>query len=119
MNPTPTQPDKQPSERAMKWTRDTMQMINALTPNIKEKAFDPGWFALRQHLEQAASIIDRHTDSMAEELAEALREAEVVLQVVYENAMKAEFFKTAKAMMGPLTKMRTTLAKFDAMKGNR
>jgi aspartate/tyrosine/aromatic aminotransferase len=93
--------DKQPSERAM---RCALQILSTSEYDIEA-------------IEDAARIIDRHTDSMAEELAEALREAEVVLQVVYENAMKAEFFKTAKAMMGPLTKMRTTLAKFDAMKG--
>ena len=28
-------------------------MINKLTPEIKGKAFDPGWFELRQRLEQA------------------------------------------------------------------
>ena len=34
------------------WTEETMQAINKLTPHIKEKAFDPDWFLLRQHFEQ-------------------------------------------------------------------
>ena len=33
------------------WAVETMIMINKLTPDIKGKAFDPGWFELRQRLE--------------------------------------------------------------------
>ena len=33
------------------WAKETMMMINRLTPEIKGKAFDPGWFMLRQRLE--------------------------------------------------------------------
>jgi len=33
------------------WTLETMRIINDLTPNIKGKAFDPGWFLLRQRFE--------------------------------------------------------------------
>ncbi len=34
------------------WTLETMQIINKLTPEIKDKAFDPDWFLLRQRFEQ-------------------------------------------------------------------
>ena len=33
------------------WAMETMMMINDLTPEIKGKSFDPGWFKLRQRLE--------------------------------------------------------------------
>ena len=33
------------------WAMETMRMINKLTPNIKGKQFDPGWFLLRNRLE--------------------------------------------------------------------
>jgi hypothetical protein len=34
------------------WSEETMRIINGLTPDIKGKAFDPGWFQLRQRLEE-------------------------------------------------------------------
>jgi hypothetical protein len=34
------------------WLYDAMQEINRLTPDIKEKAFSPDWFLLRQRFEQ-------------------------------------------------------------------
>lgn len=34
------------------WALETMQIINRLTSNIKDKAFDPDWFLLRQRLEE-------------------------------------------------------------------
>lgn len=43
------------TERAKRWTLDTMEMINTLTPTVKGKAFDPDWFLLRQRLEQIES----------------------------------------------------------------
>lgn len=36
----------------MTWAIETMLEINRLTPNIKDKSFDPDWFLLRQRLEQ-------------------------------------------------------------------
>jgi hypothetical protein len=40
------------------WLRDAMRMINELTPDVKEKAFDPDWFLLRQHLEVAVEPLN-------------------------------------------------------------
>lgn len=37
---------------AASWAMEIMLMINKLTPDIKGKSFDPGWFELRQKLEQ-------------------------------------------------------------------
>lgn len=34
------------------WTRETMRLINELTPDVKGKAFDPDWFLLKQRFEQ-------------------------------------------------------------------
>jgi hypothetical protein len=34
------------------WSETTMRMINDLTPSITGKAFDPGWFKLRERFEQ-------------------------------------------------------------------
>jgi hypothetical protein len=34
------------------WTKETIQIINKLTPDIKGKAFEPDWFLLRQRFEQ-------------------------------------------------------------------
>lgn len=45
------------------WSVQTMQMINELTSTIEGKAFDPGWFELRQRFEQV--------DSLKGQLAEA------------------------------------------------
>ena len=34
------------------WAEKTMSIINDLTPDIKNKAFDPDWFLLRRRLER-------------------------------------------------------------------
>lgn len=34
------------------WSLETMRIINSLTTSIKDKAFEPEWFLLRQRLEQ-------------------------------------------------------------------
>lgn len=34
------------------WSRETMIIINDLTPLIEDKAFDPNWFLLRNRLEE-------------------------------------------------------------------
>ena len=47
-----------PSGTPKNWAVETMLMINKLTPDIKEKAFDPDWFLLRERLEKAGIIID-------------------------------------------------------------
>lgn len=39
-------------EHKLTWSEETMQIINKLTPNIKEKAFDIEWFLLRQRFEE-------------------------------------------------------------------
>lgn len=40
-----------------------MKMVNDLTPDIKDKAFDPGWFELRQAIEELANAtIDEDMD---------------------------------------------------------
>ena len=44
--------DKEPTkDDEWPWAKETMLMINKLTPDIKGKAFDPDWFVLRQRLE--------------------------------------------------------------------
>jgi len=35
------------------WAAETMSIINKLTPEIKNKSFDPDWFLLRERLESA------------------------------------------------------------------
>jgi len=40
------------------WAIETMIMINKLTPDIKHKAFDPGWFLLKQRLEEAERLMN-------------------------------------------------------------
>ena len=44
------------------WSTTTMRIINKLTPDIKEKAFDPDWFLLRERFE----AVDRALRSLAE-----------------------------------------------------
>jgi hypothetical protein len=44
------------------WAIETMQMINELTPNIEGKAFHPGWFLLRQRLEEAERTMKYPTE---------------------------------------------------------
>lgn len=41
-----------PRPQTASWTEETMTIINKLTPDIKGKAFDPGWFLLRQRFEE-------------------------------------------------------------------
>lgn len=43
-----------------------MFMINALTPTIEGKAFDPGWFMLMQRLERAGRIVDEYNKRQVE-----------------------------------------------------
>lgn len=40
-----------------KWSEQTMIAINAMTEEIKGKAFDPNWFLLRQRLEVVDLLI--------------------------------------------------------------
>ena len=40
------------------WAVETMSMINNLTTEVSGKAFDPGWFLLRERLEQAGAVMD-------------------------------------------------------------
>src|SRR6266705_2124423 len=51
------------------WALETMQLINKLTPDIKEKAFDPDWFLLRQRLEEFESRLAAHDQKVREPLA--------------------------------------------------
>jgi hypothetical protein len=39
------------------WSLDTMRTINDLTPEIKCKAFDPGWFLLRERLARVDAVV--------------------------------------------------------------
>lgn len=41
-----------------KWSTVTMRIINRMTPDIKEKGFDPDWFLLRQRFENIDRLID-------------------------------------------------------------
>lgn len=41
------------------WAFETMTMINKLTPDIHGKAFDPGWFVLRERLEEAERKVNQ------------------------------------------------------------
>jgi hypothetical protein len=34
------------------WSIETIELINSLTPNIKQKSYDPDWFLLRQRFER-------------------------------------------------------------------
>ena len=47
------------------WAVETMMMINKLTPQIEGKAFDPGWFVLRERLETS----ELEMENMALEIA--------------------------------------------------
>jgi hypothetical protein len=85
--PTPTQP----SERAMKCAEAARDEFAPLSQDFP--------------IEQLAAIIDRHTDSMAEELAEALRPL----------ATKGTAWLEDRDFVAG----RLALAKFDAMKGKR
>lgn len=49
------------------WAKETMSIINKLTPQIEGKAFDPDWFLLRQRLEQ----MDQNATALSRELEEA------------------------------------------------
>ena len=40
------------------WAMETMRIINDLTPTIEGKSFDPGWFMLRQRLEQQEALTE-------------------------------------------------------------
>jgi hypothetical protein len=40
------------SDPIFEWTHKTMQIINELTPDVKDKEFDPDWFLLRQRFKQ-------------------------------------------------------------------
>lgn len=51
------------------WTLETMAIINKLTPDVKDKAFDPDWFLLRQRFEQFEA------GAVQQKGGEALREA--------------------------------------------
>lgn len=51
------------------WAMETMQIINAMTPEITGKAFDPEWFLLRQRLEE----IGTERDSLREDVAKLRR----------------------------------------------
>lgn len=46
------------TDQKLWWASETIRMINELTPDIKGKAFDPGWFLLRERLEEAGRVID-------------------------------------------------------------
>lgn len=54
------------------WSLVTMQMVNALTQDIKDKALHPGWFLLRQRFEQVENAIATFRAQLAE--ANAARE---------------------------------------------
>jgi hypothetical protein len=43
------------------WALETMQIINRLTPDMKDKAFDPDWFLLRQRLEEFEAALASQT----------------------------------------------------------
>jgi len=53
------------------WTAATMAEINRLTPDIDGKAFEPGWFLLRQRLENFAA----HAEDLRHALERLAREA--------------------------------------------
>jgi hypothetical protein len=95
---TPTQP----SERAMRCAEELKAEFSIGT--FSQFCDDPADFD-EASTEELATIIDRHTDSMADELAEALR------LMLMANGEDAPRIGTACAI--------SALAKYDAQKGNR
>ncbi|MDP2692444.1 MAG: hypothetical protein Q8O88_02255 [bacterium] len=65
------------------WATETMMAINKLTPDIKEKSFDPDWFLLRQRLEKAEKIMGT-TSKILSDLQIELNE--MIDQAVWEIA---------------------------------
>jgi hypothetical protein len=112
MNPTPTQP----SERAMRCAEEVLpEPVSYLPPKYQDEYgnFDPE--LLKADRMRVAAIIDRHTDSMADELAEALRKI-IEIRAFDPNLNTFDYmgaFCDAKEIAA------ATLRKFDAMKGKR
>lgn len=74
MNGTPLSNSDTPKS----WTDETIELINALTPNIKQKSFDPDWFLLRQRFER----YERDNNQLRDDLkkcVEALKENRITV----------------------------------------
>lgn len=81
------------------WSVETIELINALTPNIKSKSFDPDWFLLRQRLErfeQQLSAMTKERDELKIELARENEEARDLIKTLHELMISGEKRGAAK-----------------------
>lgn len=77
------------SPQGLPWSWETMQMVNRLTPHISGKAFDPGWFVLRNRLEE----FERAYLKLAEENAAPSAQELAARDLEWRTAMNAEDLK--------------------------
>jgi hypothetical protein len=94
---TPTQP----TERAMSAMNELVERHFVFAPH-------------EARLAEIARIIDRHTDSMAEELAEALR---MILDDIETDYIAQHSAKADRRRRGYERDLKALLAKYDAQKG--
>lgn len=85
------------NESKQGWAIETIEMINKLTPDVIGKAWDPGWFLLRQHLERAELAVNSHAALLAA-LGVILAQATPVQTLPWEKTPVVGLAKTLDAI---------------------
>lgn len=75
-------------EAKQAWSVETMRMINHVTQEIRDKAFDSDWFLLRQRLEDVDKMIQRLQLVVEKDIT--LLRAQLNHAVAQEQAMRCE-----------------------------